>query len=94
MLGLKSADIWRHCERSTHRFCQRRNRWNRVGDSLTLAERGHDVAFTYRNNKGAAEQLSEQIRAHGVRAHSYSLDLTDELSISAAVNDAVDDLAH
>ena len=27
-----------------------------------------------------------------MRAHSYSLDLTDELSISAAVNDAVSDL--
>ena len=60
--------------------------------ALTLAERGHDVAFTYRNNKDAAEQLSEQIRAHGVLAYSYSLDLTDELSISSAVRDAVSDL--
>lgn len=60
--------------------------------ALTLADRGHDVAFTYRNNKDAAEQLGEQIRAHGVLAYSYSLDLTDELSISSAVRDAVSDL--
>lgn len=59
---------------------------------LTLAARGHDIAFTYRNNNDAAEQLCEKVRTFGVSAHSYPLDLDREASITGAVTAALDDL--
>ncbi|MGG7101735.1 SDR family NAD(P)-dependent oxidoreductase [Rhodococcus sp. 24CO] len=64
-----------------------------IGSAIarTLAARGHDVAFTYRSNADAAEQLSTEIRSLGVRAHSYPMDLDQESSITAAARSAIDD---
>ncbi|MCJ0903045.1 SDR family NAD(P)-dependent oxidoreductase [Rhodococcus sp. ARC_M6] len=60
--------------------------------ALMLAARGHDVAFTYRNNAAAAAQLSEKIRSFGVSAHSYQMNLDREGSITAAASAAINDL--
>jgi 3-oxoacyl-[acyl-carrier protein] reductase len=42
-----------------------------------LAERGSDVAFTYRSNAAAAETLTGELGAMGVLAAADSVDLTD-----------------
>lgn len=49
----------------------------RVGRAvaLRLAERGMDVAITYRSSGDAAQQVVEQVRAMGRRAHAFEADL-------------------
>ena len=38
--------------------------------AVLAAERGYDVAISYRRDSGAAESVAEQVRAHGARAAS------------------------
>jgi NAD(P)-dependent dehydrogenase (short-subunit alcohol dehydrogenase family) len=57
-----------------------------------LAVRGSDVAFTFRSNAAAAEELAAEISGHGRRAWTVELDLTDHTAAKTAV-DAIADAA-
>ncbi|KPI07554.1 3-oxoacyl-(acyl-carrier-protein) reductase [Actinobacteria bacterium OK074] len=50
-----------------------------------LAERGSDIAFTYRSNQDAADELAGEVKELGRRALALRLDLTDEAATAAAV---------
>lgn len=50
-----------------------------------LAQRGYDVAITYRSGADAAAALVSEIQALGRRAHSVQLDLDDPRAAEAAV---------
>ncbi|MGL6234461.1 MAG: 3-oxoacyl-ACP reductase family protein [Segniliparus sp.] len=45
--------------------------------ALAFAERGADVAFTYKSSKAAADEVAERITALGVRALAYQGDIAD-----------------
>ena len=47
-----------------------------------LAERGSDVAFTYRSNATAAAEVSAAVEGHGRTASAQALDLTDEDAVA------------
>ncbi|WP_309500309.1 SDR family NAD(P)-dependent oxidoreductase [Streptomyces shenzhenensis] len=51
----------------------------------TLAERGSDVAFTYRANEAAANDLTAQVKAYGRQVTALRVDLTDEAETARAV---------
>jgi NAD(P)-dependent dehydrogenase (short-subunit alcohol dehydrogenase family) len=55
-----------------------------------LAERGSDVAFTYRANQEAARALTEEVEACGRRVSATGLDLTDEEATARAVRTAAE----
>lgn len=50
-----------------------------------LLEAGCDIAFTYRSNREAAEQVVASAKALGRRAHAAPLDLTDRAGTSEFV---------
>ncbi|SMC96149.1 SDR family NAD(P)-dependent oxidoreductase [Lentzea albidocapillata] len=50
-----------------------------------LAERGSDVALTYRANRAAAEELVAELTALGVRARAEQADLSDAARTAAVV---------
>lgn len=52
----------------------------RIGKTiaLALAERGWDIAFTYKSSEKAARQTLADLRGKGIRAKSYSCDLFSE----------------
>ncbi|ADI03300.1 dehydrogenase [Streptomyces bingchenggensis BCW-1] len=52
-----------------------------------LAERGSDVAFTYRSNKEAAGALVGEVTAYGRHVGSLRVDLTDEEATARAVTE-------
>ncbi|MER5409637.1 SDR family oxidoreductase [Streptomyces sp. NPDC002769] len=56
----------------------------------TLAERGSDVAFTYRTSRAGADALAAEVREHGRQVLALRLDLTDEVATAAAVSEAAD----
>ncbi|MGC9542106.1 SDR family NAD(P)-dependent oxidoreductase [Streptomyces sp. UG1] len=51
----------------------------------TLAERGSDVAFTYRVNEAAANELTAEVKAYGRQVTALRVDLTDEAQTARAV---------
>ncbi|MFD1657168.1 SDR family NAD(P)-dependent oxidoreductase [Streptomyces caeni] len=53
-----------------------------------LAERGSDVAFTYRANREAARALSSELERYGRRVLALPLDLGDESATARAVTEA------
>ncbi|MET9830843.1 SDR family oxidoreductase [Streptomyces sp. NPDC006385] len=53
-----------------------------------LAERGSDVAFTYRANEAAAHALVEEAKARGRRVAAVRADLTEEEATARAVTEA------
>ena len=53
-----------------------------------LARRGSAVAFTYRANTGAAEELLAELTEVGVGASAIAVDLTDEAAAAALVSEA------
>jgi NAD(P)-dependent dehydrogenase (short-subunit alcohol dehydrogenase family) len=53
--------------------------------SQELAQRGWNVALTYRGNKDAGEETAELVRSHGREADLTQVDLADPTSTSAAV---------
>jgi 3-oxoacyl-[acyl-carrier protein] reductase len=55
-----------------------------------LAERGSDVAFTYRANAAAAESLEAELRALGAEVSATPVDLVDEAAAAAVVRDTVE----
>ncbi|MFD3931030.1 SDR family NAD(P)-dependent oxidoreductase [Streptomyces sp. NPDC058614] len=54
----------------------------------TLAERGSDVAFTYRANQAAADGLAGEVKAYGRQVLALRLDLSDESATAEAVSEA------
>lgn len=54
----------------------------------TLAERGSDIAFTYRNNEQAAEGLVGEVKAYGRQVTALRVDLTEETETAGAVTGA------
>lgn len=61
----------------------------RVGRAiaLALAERGANVAITYRNSEGPAEETVAELRSRGVRAQAVRCDQRDPEQIRAAVRE-------
>jgi len=53
----------------------------------TLAERGCNVALSYRNNEAAATKTADAVRAHGGDAHVYRLSLDDSDHVKGVVDD-------
>ncbi|MFC5950421.1 SDR family NAD(P)-dependent oxidoreductase [Pseudonocardia lutea] len=51
----------------------------------TLAERGSDVAFTYRSNATAAGALTAEVKDRGQATESFALDLSDPEATAAVV---------
>ncbi|MFF2999772.1 SDR family NAD(P)-dependent oxidoreductase [Streptomyces sp. NPDC057950] len=56
----------------------------------TLAERGSDVAFTYRASRAGADALAAEVREHGRQVLALRLDLTDGTATAEAVSEAAD----
>ncbi|GGN72662.1 3-ketoacyl-ACP reductase [Streptomyces albiflavescens] len=53
-----------------------------------LAERGSDVAFTYRARQAAADSLAGEVKEYGGHVLTLRLDLSDERATAAAVAEA------
>ena len=49
-----------------------------AASAVLAAERGYDVAISYRQDSGAAESVAEQVRAHGARAAAIRADVSAE----------------
>ena len=49
-----------------------------AASAVLAAERGYDVAISYRQDSGAAESVAEQARAHGARAVTIQADVGNE----------------
>lgn len=56
-----------------------------------LAARGSDVAFTYRANREAADALTAELSAHGVRVAATAVDLADERAAASLVDRTLDE---
>ncbi|MFF0041391.1 SDR family NAD(P)-dependent oxidoreductase [Streptomyces mirabilis] len=55
-----------------------------------LAERGSDVAFTYRTSRAGADALATEVKAYGRQVLAVRLDLGDERAAAEAVAEASD----
>lgn len=55
-----------------------------------LAERGSDVAFTYRTSRTGADALAAEVKAYGRQVLAVRLDLGDERATAEAVAEASD----
>ncbi|MET7978439.1 SDR family oxidoreductase [Streptomyces mirabilis] len=55
-----------------------------------LAERGSDVAFTYRTSQAGADALAAEVKAYGRQVLALRLDLGDERATAEAVAEASD----
>lgn len=55
-----------------------------------LAERGSDVAFTYRTSQAGADALADEVKAYGRQVLALRLDLGDERATAEAVAEASD----
>jgi NAD(P)-dependent dehydrogenase (short-subunit alcohol dehydrogenase family) len=55
-----------------------------------LAERGSDVAFTYRSSQAGADALATEVKAYGRQVLALRLDLGDERATAQAVAEASD----
>ena len=49
-----------------------------AASAVLAAERGYDVAISYRSDAGAAEAIAERARAHGARAATIRADVASE----------------
>lgn len=52
-----------------------------------FAERGCDIALTYRHNRARAEEVAAEVRSLGCQAGIHGLDLADESGVAAAIRD-------
>jgi 3-oxoacyl-[acyl-carrier protein] reductase len=55
-----------------------------------LAQRGSDIAFTWRSNEAAAERLVDEVASYGVRVSRHRLDTSDALACERAVSDVAE----
>ncbi|MGA7295432.1 MAG: SDR family oxidoreductase [Terriglobales bacterium] len=67
----------------------------RLGRAIALAaaEKGADVAITFRESAREARKLVEDLAAHGVEAVAVRCDVTDEKSVREMVKEVAKDLA-
>ncbi|MDW8803401.1 SDR family oxidoreductase [Streptomyces scabiei] len=58
-----------------------------IGSAIvrTLAERGSDIAFTYRADEAAANELTAEVKAYGRQVTAVRVDLTEEAATARAV---------
>lgn len=56
-----------------------------------LARAGSGVALTYRRNQAAADEAAAAVRAHGVAAACYPVDLDDAVAVAALVEQVAAD---
>src|SRR5271166_5661636 len=49
--------------------------------ALSLAQRGYDVALTYRNKADRAQEVAREITRHGQRALWVGCDITEEADV-------------
>ena len=54
-----------------------------------LAQRGSEVALTWRTNEEAAARLAEEVASYGVRVSTHQLDATDALACEEVVDAVV-----
>lgn len=59
----------------------------------SFARAGTDIAFTYRSNSAAAEEVADSVRAAGRRSLALRLDLTDRQGCAAAIARIVQEFA-
>jgi len=62
--------------------------------ALALAQAGADVAITFRNSSGEAQQTVADLSALGVRAFALRCDITEEASVRTMMKDAGHELGH
>ena len=55
-----------------------------------LAQRGSDVALTWREGREAADRLSNEVSSYGVRVSTHQLDATDPEACAALVGEVVE----
>src|SRR5919107_2854054 len=60
--------------------------------AVMLAERGHDIGFTWHGDEEQAREAEAEIGALGVRAASRQMDLEADVTAAAAVADLADEL--
>ena len=60
-----------------------------IGSAITemLAQRGSDVAFTYRSNSVIAERLIDEIQSHGRRGLARAVNLRDPMDVTAFIGE-------
>ena len=56
--------------------------------AIGLAQAGSDVVLTYREKRGEADAVAEDIRALGRRAAAYAMDVTDRASVATVAREA------
>lgn len=64
-----------------------------IGAALceVFAREGADVAFNYNSRDDLAEETSKKIRAHGKRAHSFKVSITDRLGLKRLTRQLVEE---
>ncbi len=55
-----------------------------------LAERGSDVAFTWRSNEKAAERLSDEVSSYGVRVSRHRFDTSEAFAGERVIGEVTD----
>ena len=55
-----------------------------------LAQRGSDVALTWRSAEVAAARLADEVASYGVRVSTHQLDATDTAACAAVVDAVVE----
>ena len=55
-----------------------------------LAQRGSDLAFTWRSNEEAAERLVDEVASYGVRVSRHRLDTTDAFACERVVGEVAE----
>lgn len=56
-----------------------------------FAREGADVAFNYHSRDDLAETVSQKIRAHGRRAHSFKIPITDRVGLKRLTRELVEE---
>ncbi|HKP71789.1 MAG TPA: SDR family oxidoreductase [Pyrinomonadaceae bacterium] len=56
-----------------------------------FAREGADVAFSYHSREDLAETVSQKIRAHGRRAHSFKVSVTDRVGMKKLTRQLVEE---
>lgn len=64
-----------------------------IGAALceVFAREGADVAFNYNSRDDLAEETAQKIRAHGRRAHSFKVSITDRLGMKRLTRQLVEE---
>lgn len=60
--------------------------------AIALAERGADVAFTYKSSADAAAEVVKEIDSHGAQAYALEVDAADATAVAEGVGRAADQL--